>query len=264
MDQILTILFQNQRNDLRFVFKFRKISKKCKEISEYWLTEFLHPPFLINLDITKFKNLRKFKCGEDTTDLELQQLKHLIYLDTNGCLNHNISNEGIKHLNLEYLDIFYNNRITNVGIQHMNLHTLDLRYNGYCRTICKPDSLITDEGIKHMTNLRVLYINGYCGITNEGLKYLNLHTLSVEDQPIITDEGIKHMNLHKLYTDISTITDEGIKHMPLKVLHATGNSLISDAALITMDLEELVADDHCKITIEGIKHMTKCDYYINT
>ena len=35
-------------------------------------------------------------------------------------------------------------------------------------------------------------------ITDEGIKYMHLHTLYATDNPKITDEGIKHMQLHTL------------------------------------------------------------------
>src|SRR5437016_1685659 len=54
--------------------------------------------------------------------------------------NTNITDAGIKHLNLHTLISPHNKKITDKGIKHMSLHTLDARYN------CN----ITDDGIKHM------------------------------------------------------------------------------------------------------------------
>ena len=99
-------------------------------------------------------------------------------------------NDGIlkKYSELKFLNVLCHRNITDEGIKHMNLHTL------YASTNCG----ITDEGIKHM-NLHVLDVYHNEKITDEGIKYMNLYALNASWNKKITDEGIKQMNLHTLY-----------------------------------------------------------------
>src|SRR5438132_9403249 len=100
---IFWVVFINQRHDLVFVFKFRKICKKCKSYSEEWLTEINDYRYLMNVNVACFKNLR--------------------ILNVTHCRN--ITDDSIKELkNLHTLYISYMN-ITDAGIKELkNLHTL--------------------------------------------------------------------------------------------------------------------------------------------
>src|SRR5438105_3136356 len=98
---VLSLIFLNQKHDLRFVFKFRKICKWSKSYSEEWLTDILNNSFLDNVDITVFKNLRKLQCSDAITNEQLQQLHNLVYLNISDTKL--ITNDGIKHLNLHTL-----------------------------------------------------------------------------------------------------------------------------------------------------------------
>lgn len=210
---ILTLVFQHNRHDMKFVTKFRKISKRCKEISEYWLTELTDIWYIINIDFTRFKNLRKLTCPNGITDKELQQLPHLTYLDT--YYNREITDEGIKHLKLETLIISTFNanhcaKITNEGIKNMPLKHLDIS--------CNPT--ITNAGIKHF-NLNILSISYISTITDEAIKNMNLTELDTIMNDKISNEGIAHMtNLLAVHAyGNNKITKEGIKNSPKCILY---------------------------------------------
>lgn len=178
--ELLTIIFCNQRSNLLFVLKFRKISKICKDISEYWLTEVHDSRFTKIVNIARFKNLRKLQCANNTTNTDLQQLMFL-----------------------EELDLNFNDLITDVGLKHLNLNCLVANYNG----------VLTDEGIKHMINLQRLMIAMCTKITDNGLKNLQLKFLDCSGTRI-TNKGIAHMNLQVICAiGCPHITKDGIKYM---------------------------------------------------
>ena len=138
------------------------------------------------------------------TDDILKTYSKIKYLNASNNLD--VTDEGIKHMDLKVLNIQGNYYITNKGIKHMtNLKVLDVSEN----------IKITDEGIKHMTNLKELYANGFnSNITDEGIKHMDLEILYTCDNSNITNEDIKHMNLKCLCASESfNITKEGIKHM---------------------------------------------------
>src|SRR3989344_4613517 len=128
-------------------------------------------------------------------------LSNYVEIDKLNASHNNITNDGIKHMQLHTLDAS-NSNITDEGIKHMQLHTLDAS-----------SSKITDDGIKHM-QLHTLNASD-SQITDEGIKHMQLHTLHASTR--MTNEGIKHMQLHTLYASFN-MTDEGIKHMLLHTL----------------------------------------------
>lgn len=172
MDQLsfLTIIFCNQQHDVEFVFKFRTISKQCKDIANYWLTELIDTKGMHNVDIKQFKNLRKFSCTDETTDEDLQKLKYITHLQ----LAKQISDEGIKHLKLKEISAIgkYSLLASSMGVfQIFNKSDLIWRYQ------------VTDNLI-HYTDLYYLYANGYTKITRNGI---NPQITSV---PIIKENNI--------------------------------------------------------------------------
>lgn len=214
---LLTIVFQNCQDDLLFVFKFRKISKRCKIISEFWLTSINDPKYLYNVDIGKFKNLTVLECGMlvPTKDRDLRKLKKLQHLGLR--CNQTITNDGIKNMtSLTSLNIqrYYgiDNCIGNAGLKKLNLNTLNISLN----------PRISDRGIEHMTNLKYLFVDGRnSNITNTGLRNLNLYYLSANNNDKITNEGIEHMtDLFVVYAENNDfITAEGLKHLSIKHLY---------------------------------------------
>lgn len=329
--QIFTLTFINQRKDLRFVFKFRKISKFCKSYSEEWLTIIDDKYFLRNVDVTQFKNLQKLKCSINITDKDLQQLHKLKWLKLPRFSN--VTNDGISHLDLDALYISENSYITDAAITKMNLTTLITKDVGITnagiahmtklrKLGCRTNPRITDEGIKHrqlyylnannnphitdagianmLKTLRVLYMNGTCGITYKSLKCLNLdklevslnkeitddaiehmdlvalyacgdiqitgrsvtkmnrlRTLSILDNPFFEDEHIKHLKLRKLYADFTSISNDGIEDMDLLVLHNNGGIIDDESVKKMINLVELSVDENTFVTDNGIMHLHK-------
>ena len=93
----------------------------------------------------------------------------------------------IKNIQMNYVIIYYekfkyvkylnakcNEKITDDGIKHFDLQALNIYRN------CK----ITDNGIKHM-NLKVLDAS-MSNITNNGIKLMYLYTLKAILNPYIT------------------------------------------------------------------------------
>ena len=77
---------------------------------------------------------------------------------------------------------------------------------------------ITNEGIKHLTQLRSLNLSSNKTITDEGIKPLTqLKNLNLFNNNTITDEGIKHLTqLRNLnLAGNRTITKKGIKHLKI-------------------------------------------------
>lgn len=152
MDHLFITIFINQRDDLKFVFKFRKVCKTFKNISEEWLTELVDAKYLFDVDVAQFRNLRKLQCNDIMLNKTIRQLNQLTYLDA-----------------------FFCRWLNDAGIKNLKLTTLISSGYSY---------LITDDGIKHM-NLEELCVNGNLTITDNGIKksqnvtFLDLRSLNI-------------------------------------------------------------------------------------
>jgi hypothetical protein len=105
---------------------------------------------------------------EDIDDQFVQRFKNLNILHV--CNNmyeepyQNVTDEGLrtlKNLTTLYLSDIKSAKITNEGIKDLlNIDTLSLGFN----------DTITDEGIK-LTNMKVLHLRAFNGITDKGIKF---------------------------------------------------------------------------------------------
>lgn len=59
---------------------------------------------------------------------------------------------------------------------------------------------IIDDDIKHLTSLKVLYVNK--NITNKGLKEINLNIINIFDNNNVDVDGFKHMDLKTIYANV--------------------------------------------------------------
>lgn len=227
MYSLLTIIFINQRHDLKFVTKFRNISKKCREISEYWLTEILESKFVDYVDISSFKYLRSLNLCQCIINKDLM----------------------INFPQLTYLDFGYNQLITDENIKTLtNLTTLKFKYSD-----------VTDDAINKLTNLTNLHFYGNKLISDNSIKELtSLRKLYIVNTNI-GDEGIKSLtNLRCLNASWTKVTDSGIGYLTsLKHLSISSNIKISDKTLES--LTSLVKLDICIVNImhEPIKYLSK-------
>lgn len=275
----LSIVFLNQRHDLDFVFKFRKISKWCKSYSEEWTIEIMDYMYLQNVDVGQFKNLKKVQCGRSTCDSMIQNLKHLevLDLDWNGDItdvgvknlkleklvgNYLLTNESIKNMTtLKDLTLTGNCPVSDIGLLNLNLYSLNANMGGH----------ISHHGIKHMTSLRKLIMSNNTYISDNSLRNLNLEVLIITNADNkISDVGIQHMtNLRVLHMPGNfTITDAGIKNMQLENLNISVNNFAQKSLDITdpygitnfgiqnmTSLRELYLHRNSKITDDGIKNL---------
>ena len=84
------------------------------------------------------------------------------------------------------------------------------------------DKILDDDILIYLSNyveIDKLNASENSKITDEGIKHMQLHTLTCYGSKI-TDEGIKHMQLHTLHASY-LMTDKGIKHMQLHTLNAS-------------------------------------------
>ena len=110
--------------------------------------------------------------------------------------------------------------------------------------------------VNHLTNLQILRAWGTsCGISDNGIKNIDLIFLDVDDNPKITN--VNHLtNLQKLWaggTDCG-IDDNGIKNLNLIELHADNNPKITNVNHLT-NLQKLWATGYCGIDDTGIKDL---------
>lgn len=96
MDILLPIIFCNQRDDLTFVSKFRRLSKKCINIANYWIIVISETNFLKVINIQVFTNLQRITCTNNLTDDDLRHLDKLTHLNASN--NIKITNKSISHL----------------------------------------------------------------------------------------------------------------------------------------------------------------------
>ena len=141
--------------------------------------------FRLNLKVKDFCNIE----GKYLTILDdniLKNYKHITKLNA----SHNSKIKKINHLtNLKILyarsdpyDCVYCG-IDDNSLIDFNLIELDASYN------------LNIKNVNHMTNLSTLHAyHRYCGISNNGLKSLNLRKLFAFGNPKITPDGVKHMN----------------------------------------------------------------------
>src|ERR671938_233009 len=111
---VLQLVFITCRSDLHFIFKFRKICRTCKNISEEWLTEISDNRFLKQVEVSCFRNLKVLVCSDDITDKSVQHLTSLTSLD--ACDNDEITDKSVRHLtSLTSLNAWNNQNITDVS-----------------------------------------------------------------------------------------------------------------------------------------------------
>ena len=98
--------------------------------------------------------------------------------------------------------------------------------------------------VNHLTKLQVLNASRNCGISDNGIKYLNLIELKAYNNHKITD--INHLTqLQKLDASFDCgIDDDGIKYVNLVELDACFNPKIIDVNHLTK-LEKLNASGYC-------------------
>lgn len=132
-----------------------------------------------------------------------------------------------------------------------NLHTLDL-----------PDNkLITDIGLKHLSQIKILKLGRNISITNVGLQYItNIHTLSLRSNSLITDDGLKYLShVHTLLLpDNKNITDNGLQYlMSIHTLDLNFNENITDNGLRYLaGIKSLNLARNQNVTNDGLKYLT--------
>jgi hypothetical protein len=129
------------------------------------------------------------------------------------------------------------------------------------KLVFRPPDDMTDEGIKHLTNITNLNLHNNIVITNEGIKHLtNIASLNLDDNEVITNEGIKHLtNITSLdLTSNGVITNEGIKHLTnISSLYLFNNVVITNEGIKHLtNITNLKLERNGFITNEGIKHLT--------
>lgn len=148
------------------------IMSDVRKIGHLWYTDDIfalgHP---INIDLTKFINLRSLNC-RNLPDIKPGQFDNLRKLT----VQYNDDNVHVvtNLVNLESLDIAHNRFATNSMLENLTkLKTLD----------CRSCENITD--ISKLTNLTKLNISYECGVSSNMLKYLpklkTLHALRGDD-----------------------------------------------------------------------------------
>lgn len=138
-------------------------------------------PHVVNSDL----DLSKTISDEFSLDSVLSKLTKLTFLDLNGTFKP--CKDNISMFNL-----------TNEGLRPLtSLTSLNLPM---------PFSLIDDEGISHLTNLKVLHIGGGVKISNDGIsKLTNLETLYLGRNANITTKGTNGLKkLVEIYPQYNT------------------------------------------------------------
>lgn len=243
----------NENNILNYI--------SCLEILDYvYINKFID--YIFNIYINHYKLL--------------ELIVHLPIIENK--INNHLKNKVcdikfIKYLIANKFKITYlviDNRFTDDDIKSLtDLTYLDLSYD------IGDKCIITDKGIRDLTNLTTLKIGRKCTITDEGIKGLtNLTTLNFEiGHSNITDEGIKHLtnltdlelNNDFLYPELFNnnphyvkITYNGLKYLTkLKKLSLNSYNKIYDEGFIYLiNLTSLDLVNVTVITNYGITYLT--------
>jgi Leucine-rich repeat (LRR) protein len=157
-----------------------------------------------------------------------------------------------KNLEITELNISGNLFVTDEGIKHL----INLKKINICGT------KITDEGIKDLKNLRELHINDgfYNLVTNNGIKDLKkLEKLCIAHS-LITEEGVKNLEELKFLSIHHTRIGDGVKCLKkIEVLHAEYSHVTDDGIKDLTELKRLSVGG-IKITDNGVKNLTKLEY----
>jgi hypothetical protein len=155
-----------------------------------------------------------------------------------------------------------------------NLISLNLAHNHkQVSTVYETPTYLctTDNGIKELSNLTCLNLDGNTIITDNGIKNLtSLTSLDLSYNENITDEGIRKLkNLTNLNLWCNEkITDDGLKHLVnLKILNLCNNKKITNDGLkYLVDLTNINVSHNRNISIKGINcliNLTSIDRYMN-
>jgi hypothetical protein len=198
----------------------RSVSNVYKKASRYYTT---------TSSIRVNKSLRWFKCtfpylehivikGRlDIDDRDLLELSHIKSLNMSYCKQTSITNfKSMPHL--RSLDLrgcyqsYTKGHFTNAIFQDLT---------GLTSFYVDQNQLITNSGIKQLTNLTTLYVSN-CNVSNDGLStltklvHLEMYNLKVTDAALDSLPNIEDLKI--TFIDIST---EGLhKLKKLKYLHA--------------------------------------------
>lgn len=158
----------------------------------------------------------------------------------------------------DYIGKFYNHKFEQIVCEdNYNItNKALLKYNP--KMINVRDCNITDDGIKHMTNLEELYVICNKNITDTALENLsNLKILNIGGYSGITNEGLKKLNNLTELTPSSDITGDGLIYLKkLKIIDLKFNEELSDIDIKYLEnLEEIDLRHNEKITINGLKEL---------
>jgi hypothetical protein len=235
----------------------RSVSKLYKQASMYYTT---------NKSIHVKESLRWFKDSFpyldqivikgrlDIKDCDLQELSHIKSLDMRYCPQHSITNQCFQSMpNLLSLDLrgcyqaYSKGHFTNAIFSHLK---------GLTSFYIDQNQLITNSGIKQLTNLTTLYVSN-CNITNDGLStltkliHLEMYNLKVTDDVLDSLPNLEELNL----TFIPISTEGLLKLKKLKYLAATNCDRINHCRgldIIPLSSLSLV---YSKIKNEDLKYL---------
>jgi len=205
-------------NYLKFydIITFSQVNKQCHKIriKDFWNISYILKNILKNNILINYKYLEKLylACNKNVTNLNY--LENLKELDISNCPQ--IKNNHIEKLvNLETLCLYDENNmcigncISNDGIKYLTkLKMLNVNGNRY----------ITE--LDHLVNLQVLHAGndpmydfGFCAINNTSIKNLtNLTELDIQCNEHVNDIS-SLTNLKILNACASNIDDKSIKYM---------------------------------------------------
>lgn len=143
--------------------------------------------------------------------------------------NNNFTNTSLFWTsNIVQINLGQNRKITNKGLEYV-AKTLEVLF------LWNNNTIITNEGLKKLVNLKILVLQNNNTITDEGLINLTkLEYLLINENTIITDKGLSHLpQLKKLNIDsFSQITDDGLSYLnELEILDIQENTNISIVAI---------------------------------
>lgn len=190
-----------------------------------------------------------FRVPENSIDDDFKKFSHLTEIDASFCKS--LTSNCFQYLsNAIDLSLCGCKNILSIPDFKHNIQTIDMSHTP-----------ITDDDLRHFSNVKKIVLSGCSNITDKGLAYIaNVPEIDLFGNNNITDEGLKQLSLvQKLNIGFcDRITDHGLKHLiSVRDLNLNGcEQLVGTFLPALNNLERLILFGCIKINDACVKQLS--------